>query len=149
MSKGELKAIWIKRARRGQMDSVERAELRSGRGIVGNADQKGRRQVTLIEEEVWRDLMSKLGADISPSARRANLMVRGIALANSRGRTIRVGSCRILIHGETRPCERMDEALMGLREAMRADWGGGAYGEVLDDGEIAVGDPIHWDEGGA
>lgn len=128
------------------MDSVEQAELKPGRGIVGNADQGGRRQVTLIEEEVWRELMSALGGDISPSARRANLLVRGIALQNSRGRVIRIGPCRILIQGETRPCERMDEALMGLREAMRANWGGGAYGEVMDDGVIAVGDPVHWDE---
>jgi MOSC domain-containing protein YiiM len=30
---------------------------------------------------------------------------------------------------------------------MRANWGGGAFGEVLDDGEIAVGDPVTWDEG--
>lgn len=130
------------------MDSVEQAELKSGRGIVGNADQGGRRQVTLIEEKVWRELMGALGGDISPSARRANLLVRGIALHNSRGRVIRIGSCRILIHGETRPCERMDEALMGLREAMRPNWGGGAFGEVLDDGAIAVGDPVHWDEEG-
>ncbi len=128
------------------MDSVTRAELKTGRGIVGNADQGGRRQVTLIEEEIWRELMLALGGDISASARRANLLVRGIALANSRGRILQVGACRILIHGETRPCERMNEALMGLREAMRANWGGGVYGEVLDDGAIAVGDKVHWDE---
>ncbi|MEW6209019.1 MAG: MOSC domain-containing protein [Acidobacteriota bacterium] len=146
MNKGQLQAIWIKRARRGPMDSVERAELKTGRGIVGNTDQGGRRQVTLIEEEVWRELMSKLGADVSASARRANLLVRGIALANSRGRIIRIGSCRILIHGETRPCERMDEALRGLREAMRPNWGGGAYGEIITDGVISVGDTVYWEE---
>ena len=30
------------------MDAVQSASLRAGRGIVGNADQGGRRQVTLI-----------------------------------------------------------------------------------------------------
>jgi MOSC domain-containing protein YiiM len=39
----------------------------------------------------------------------------------------------------------MDEALPGLRQAMRIDWGGGVFAEVLDDGEIAVGDPVEWD----
>jgi len=39
----------------------------------------------------------------------------------------------------------MDQALPGLQEALRAHWGGGAYAEALDDGEISVGDTIDWD----
>jgi hypothetical protein len=39
----------------------------------------------------------------------------------------------------------MDEALPGLREALRDHWGGGAYGEILDDGQIEVGDPVCWE----
>jgi MOSC domain-containing protein YiiM len=57
-----------------------------------------------------------------------------------------VGGVKILIHGETRPCEQMDEALPGLRAALGPDWRGGVFGEVLDDGEIAVGDPVRWAE---
>jgi MOSC domain-containing protein YiiM len=38
----------------------------------------------------------------------------------------------------------MDEALSGLRKAMEHDWGGGVFAQVLDDGEIAVGDPVAW-----
>ena len=144
MDSGQLQAIWIKRVRRGPMDRRDSATLVAGRGIVGNANQGGRRQVTLIEQEVWEDLMGRMGASLSPSERRANLMVSGVRLANSRGRILHVRPCRIRIYGETKPCERMDEALMGLKEAMYPDWGGGAYGEVLDDGPIAVGDPVRW-----
>jgi MOSC domain-containing protein YiiM len=142
---GRLEAIWIKRARRGPMDPAPSVELRAGRGIVGNANQRGKRQVTLIEREVWDELMRQLGASLSPSARRANLMVSGVALAHTRGRVLRIGEATIRIFGETKPCERMDEALPGLKAAMYADWGGGAFGEILADATITVGDEVRWE----
>ena len=46
---------------------------------------------------------------------------------------------RIRIFGETRPCEQMDAAREGLRAALEEPWAGGAFGEVLDGGEIQVG----------
>jgi MOSC domain-containing protein YiiM len=141
---GRLEAIWIKRAKRGPMDPVATASLVAGRGIVGNADQGGRRQVTIIEKEVWQRHMDVLGGSLDPSSRRANLMVSNFPLANRRGRTFRVGACRIRIFGETKPCERMEAALAGLRQQMYPDWGGGAFGEVLDDGAIGVGDRVEW-----
>jgi MOSC domain-containing protein YiiM len=144
-SDGRLEAIWIKRFRRGPMDPQATATLVAGQGVSGNANRGGRRQVTIIEREVWERHMAVLGADADPSARRANLMISGCPLIESRGRTLAIGPCRLRIAGETKPCERMDEAVPGLREVMWGDWGGGAFAEVLVGGVIAVGDVVAWE----
>jgi MOSC domain-containing protein YiiM len=141
-----LESIWIKRSHRGPMDPVSTATLIAERGLVGNADQGRRRQVTLIEREVWDELMAELGADLSPATRRANLMISGLALAESRGRVLGIGDSRLRVAGETRPCERMDEALPGLRELMKPNWRGGVFAEVISGGRIAVGDEVQWVE---
>jgi MOSC domain-containing protein YiiM len=154
---GRLVSIWVKRSHRGPMDAFGRAVLTPGRGIDGNADRGGRRQVTMIDAARWQSLMAELRrrhatpaapafSPAEPPERRANLLLEGIDLANSRGRILRVGrSVRLKVNGETRPCERMDEVLPGLQEAMRTAWGGGAYAEVVDGGEIALADPVAWE----
>lgn len=141
---GRLEAIWIKRARSGPMDPVEQAILRAGAGLLSNANQGGKRQVTIISKEAWARVTERLGIELDPAVRRANLMVSGVDLKNSRGKILQIGNCRIHIRGETRPCERMDQAWMGLRAALQDNWGGGVFGEVLDDGEIAPGDTVQW-----
>jgi hypothetical protein len=85
---GRLERIWLKRFTGGPMDPVDAAALDAMVGLVGNANRSRRRQVTIIARERWNELMRDLGARLPPSTRRANLMVSGIDLQNSRG-----GSC--------------------------------------------------------
>lgn len=138
-------AIFIKRARGGRMDPRDVGVLEPGRGLAGNADRGGRRQVTLMSEQRWRELMVEIGASLGAEARRANIVISSIDFENTRGRVLRVGPCRLRIGGETRPCEQMEEAAPGLQKAMRPRWGGGAFAEVIAGGPIAVGDPVVWD----
>jgi len=142
---GVLEAIWLKRAHRGPMDAKSSAILVPGKGLEGSVGRSSRRQVTIIEREVWDALMRETGSDAPPSTRRANLMVSGIRLADTRKRVLRVGNTRLEISGETKPCERMEEAVPGLRAAMYASWGGGAFAKVLSGGEVRVGDEVDWE----
>ena len=124
------------------MESVSALGVVERTGIRGNADWGGQRQVTIIEKERWESMMAALDhPDLDPSARRANVMISGCDLADSRHHVLHLGDVRVEIRGETRPCERMDQAHPGLRRVMAEPWNGGAYGVILDDGEIRVGDP--------
>ena len=142
---GKLETIWIKRAHRGPMDPVSSATLLAGKGLTGSADQGRRRGVTILHKENWERLMQETGGALDPSTRRANLLVSGLPLEESRGRLLRIGACRVKVLGETRPCERMEEAQGGLQDAMRREWRGGVFGEVLEGGEIRVGDIVTWE----
>ena len=145
---GRLEAIWLKRAHRGPMDAATSATLVPGQGVRGSVGRSSRRQVTIIEREVWEGVVRAVGIPVPPSTRRANLMVSGISLADTRGRVLLIGGVRLRINGETKPCERMEEAAPGLRDAMYDDWGGGAFAAVLDEGPVAIGDIVRWEEDG-
>lgn len=137
---GRVEALWTKRAHRGVMDRAEQVKLVAGQGIENDANYgRGKRQVTVIEREVLDRIRETL-PDVEPSMRRANVMISGIRLEETRNHILTLGAVRIHIHGETRPCERMDAQVDGFTNALDLNWSGGAFGVVLDDGEIRVGD---------
>lgn len=140
---GRVEALWLKPEEYGEMRTVEKLRVVRRTGIERNADWGGKRQITVIETERWEAMMAALGGvDLDPSARRANVMISGCDLADSKHRILRLGDIRVEIMGETRPCDRMDQAHQGLRRAMAEPWNGGVYGIILDDGAIRVGDPV-------
>ena len=143
---GRLEQVWRKRFRRGPMDPVATAALEPGRGLGDSADAGGKRQITILSAERWQRISDELGVALDPRVRRANLLVSGVELERSTHRVLRIGPCRVRIVGETRGCERMDEAHAGLLAALDPPWAGGAFGEVLDGGDIAVGDAVHWED---
>jgi MOSC domain-containing protein YiiM len=117
-----VEAIWINRAHRGPMDSVEEVTLVANQGVAGSVDRSRRSQVSLLESEAWTACMTELGVDKDPAGRRANLLFSGVRLAHARGRVLVIGDARLTIGGELTPCERMDEVTSGLREALPPDW---------------------------
>jgi MOSC domain-containing protein YiiM len=127
------------------MDARGTAELVAGRGLRDDATQGGRRQVTILSLDRWRALTAHLPGPPPPEVRRANLLVDGVDLDDCRGRTLAIGDARIRVFGEVRPCHQMDDACPGLQAALDPPWAGGAFGEVIAGGSIAVGAPVAWE----
>lgn len=131
------------------MRLVERATITVAAGVEG--DHKGgkfpRRAVTLLARDDWEaallDLAGVAGPpDLDWTARRANLLVTGLALACGPGSLIRVGSAMIEVTAPTTPCARMDEVFPGLRTALATGGRGGVTARVVADGEVAVADRV-------
>ena len=141
---GRLEAIWRKRMRRGPMDTVERATLKAHHGLNREYGPGWETASDAHRTGSMASLNGTARGDTAPATRRANLLLSRIRLVQSRQRTLSIGACHIRILGETKPCEQMEEACPGLQKAMYPAWVGGAFGEVLDDGTIAVGDPVRW-----
>ncbi|MCB1022860.1 MAG: MOSC domain-containing protein [Acidobacteria bacterium] len=146
MNKGTLLGIWAREEWGGEMRLLDSASLTAGKGMAEDVSFGSRRQVTIIEEDVWNSVMAQLKSDLPPQTRRANLMVSGIKLKETRGKILNIGECRIEILGESAPCASMDKKLPGLKDALKPDWNGGAFGSVLDGGKINIGDKVYWEE---
>jgi MOSC domain-containing protein YiiM len=127
------------------MDSVKEAMLVAGQGVAGSVGRSRRRQVALLESEAWAASMTELGVHKDPALRRANILLSGVRLIDTRGRVLAIADARLAIGGELTPCERMDEVVPGLQAALRPDWRGGVFAQVLTGCVIRVGDPVEWD----
>jgi len=124
------------------MREIGRASVVLGGGIEGDIEVKPRRGVTLIAKEQWARVMCELNADLPWHTRRANVLVEGLDLSALIGRTVRIGTAEVLVHGETKPCALMDSLYEGLRNALTPDMRAGVHAEVIFAGEFAVGDAI-------
>lgn len=142
-------AIYLKRAHRGPMDPVREATAVVGQGLQGSVGRSRRRQVTLLELENWQRSTALVASDADPSRRRANIVVSGIGLFDTRGHILRIGDVRLAVGGELTPCERMDEVQPGLQAALRGEWRAGVFAQVLTGGVIRVGDAIAWEQADA
>lgn len=140
---GKLLKIYI-RPKRGELDEVIEAQLVVGTGIEGDHAKGPKRQVTLLSHAAWVAACDELGVALDAGARRANLIVDGIDLCESKSKEIQIGEVIIKITGETKPCPLMDKALVGLKSALTPDWRGGAFGEVRTGGPIKVGDEVRF-----
>ena len=143
--RGVLKAIAHRPTDGQPMTEVREIIVLAGRGPEVENRKPGKREITLLSAESWAAACCDLGVDLPWWYRRANLLIEGLDLSATIGRTLSIGSTRIQVHGETKPCGLMDQQHAGLRQALVPDCRGGVYGQVLAGGVIHVGDAITLD----
>jgi MOSC domain-containing protein YiiM len=148
---GRVEFIHLAGAEGEPMRATDRARVIAGIGLEGDRYAAGRghfspspgtgRALTLIEAEVLDSLRDSLGISLQPGEARRNLTTRGIALNALVGRRFRIGG--VLCEG-TRLCEPCDylEDLIAKPLLQPLLHRGGLRADVLEDGEIRVGDEV-------
>lgn len=139
-----LKAIAIRNRSRIPMQPIDSAKITLANGILGDfrGPQLGR-QITVLSETAWHKACESLDVELPWTTRRANLLVDGIEFAASDiGKTIRIGEVELTITQETAPCSLMDHQHEGLKSALIPDWRGGVCCNVINPGEIQIGDEV-------
>jgi MOSC domain-containing protein YiiM len=140
---GEVVTMHTVREKDGVAQALLEATLVAGFGIDGDARSRtqGGRQLTLIEEEALQATGERLGYPVPPGASRRQVMVRGLPLQATIGKTLRIGEVVLAVDGPCDPCDNMDRKIgPGAREAM-AGWGG-VCARVVQGGTLKVGDAI-------
>lgn len=153
MSDGRLVAIYVAAAggapmeARDRIDTITGVGLRDDRYAMGtgtySSNGRGPRDVTLIEREAIDAVRTEDGGIAIPEDEtRRNLVTEGVALNHLVGRTFRVGNVRMRGIRLAEPCAYLEQltGLDGMREAFVHR--GGLRAQVLDDGELRVGDAI-------
>lgn len=138
---GKISALAIKPAHYAPMQEVGEFFV-TPEGIEGSAWASSVRRITLLFQEQWDEVQRDLGATIPWPTRRANVLVSGLRPQQLLKKRVLLGDVELDIHGETKPCERMDQAHDGLKNALKPDLRGGVYGSVVRPGRIRVGDTV-------
>lgn len=148
---GRIESIHVATSAGEPMRAAERIRLRRGIGLDGDRYAAGLghfsgmpgtgRALTLIEAEVLEDLRDSLGISLRPGETRRNLTTRGVALNALVGHRFRIGT--VLCEGMRlcEPCAYLEGVLARPLLAPLSQRGG-LRADVLEDGEIRIGDEL-------
>ncbi|TMA23537.1 MAG: MOSC domain-containing protein [Deltaproteobacteria bacterium] len=151
-NEGRIEAIHLSVGEGEPMVAASRVRVVAGIGLEGDRYAVGRghfskspgtgRALTLVEGEVLDSLCEALGVSLQPGESRRNLTTRGVALNDLVGRRFRVGA--VLCEG-MRLCEpcRYLEGVTGKPLLEPLLHRGGLRADVIEGGQIHVGDEIH------
>ena len=138
---GKVLAIARRARPRQPMEALDAATVTVEGGVAGDIRGTLRdRQVTVLAKESWDAACEDLGRELPWTTRRANILVEGLALAETVGATIHIGEMQLSVTDETDPCQVMEQQATGLKDALTPNWRGGVTCRVVHGGDIRVGD---------
>ena len=145
---GKLLGIATRDKSKGPMVVYAAAKVTFKQGIGDDSRGKiqNHRQVTVMTVEGWNAACADLNRNIHWTTRRANLLVEGINLEKTTGKTLKIGKFYLEITGELNPCNRMDDQIVGLTKALEPDWRGGVTCKILSEGIVKEGDQVSFVE---
>lgn len=143
MKQGTVVGIYLFPERGSAPVEVQEAEATPGIGLKGDQHRHPSRALSLLSKESWQQAIAEVGdQSLVPSTRRANVVISGIDLSQTIGKSLRIGEVEMQVNGETKPCELMDKQRIGLRTALEPEMRGGVNGAVEKPGIIRIGDTV-------
>ena len=139
----KLIEIATREYKRGPMAIMKSAHVSIESGVADDfRGKQGKRQVTVLNSKSWSQACDQVGKNLHWTTRRANLLIDDFELKNSTGKFLTISDLVLEITQETDPCNRMEESVSGLFEALRNDWRGGVCCRVIRSGYIHAGDEV-------
>jgi len=139
----EVVSIHIAGERNGPARSLTEAKVVADYGVEGDwrSHPRNSRQLTLIEEESLLATGGKLGLTVPPGASRRQVVVRGMSLNRTVGKSLRLGNILVWVSDLCDPCKNMERTIgPGARLAMATH--GGVCARVVEGGTLRVGDRV-------
>ena len=148
---GSVEAIYLAESARAELKPVEKVRALLGRGLDGDRYARGAgsfsrwpgtgRAVTLIESEVIADVADQHGLDLSNGRSRRNVVTRGVRLNELVGKRFRIGTAVLRADRLAEPCGYLEKRVgQGLQKVLKGR--GGLRADVVEEGEIRVGDAV-------
>jgi MOSC domain-containing protein YiiM len=150
---GRIVGIYVAPSEGAPMESREQVRAIAGKGLEGDryAIEAGtysgtriedaQRAVTLIEREAVQGAVAEFGVELAEGETRRNLVTEGVHLNDLVGHEFLIGGVRLRGFDLAHPCVYLEEQTRpGVRTSLVDR--GGLRAEILDDGEITVGDRI-------
>ena len=139
---GTVLALALRPIKSTAMALCDTLTLSPDEGVIGDHGTSQRRQVTILDIASWNAACGEVDTSLPWTSRRANILVEDIDLQSLAGQTIRIGTALAKVMGEVVPCHVMDTAHPGLKDAMKSEWRGGVFAQIIQTGSVTIDDKI-------